>query len=143
MTMRRYRRTRATALEHWAPKSLINATPETLARISRKKLLQVARYWRRRLFIRPDAIKERLRKVSEARRVLKERRLLVPPLKIAQRALRLSGLAPTEPEVIAMVRAICTPDEPPAPLASLDHVTKHAEKLREIASQAQKPVPTG
>jgi hypothetical protein len=53
-----------------------------------------------------------LQMVATARRARREASRLEPPLKIAQRVLRRDGLGTTEPEVIAMLRAFCTPDPP-------------------------------
>jgi len=133
VTVRRFRKTRATSVHHWAPKCLMNASNEVLAKLPASKVAQVARMWRKHWHWKPSAITRRLQDVARARQELKESRRIHPPIKIAQRVLRRSPLGTTEPEVIAMMRAICTPEVDPYPPVEEPAVVEHAHRLRELA----------
>lgn len=108
--IQRPRKTRATPVASWPPQALVNAEPGTLALVSEAKLAAVAQLWRRRWGWSVPRCRAKLQQVRQARQEALARKAQRSSLRIAQRAYTRSLPGSTEPEVIAFIRAECTPN---------------------------------
>jgi hypothetical protein len=106
----RFQTYRATPPACWPPLALVKASPQTLAKVSDRKLAAVAALWRSRWGWSRAKCLAALRDVREARREAKRAavaaaRTGVPPLKLTRPMFRMSLPSSTQPEVIAFIRA--------------------------------------
>lgn len=96
---------KGTSPKHWPAQNLVKMPPHVLAQISEKKLAAVVGLWQRRWGWPIKRCQEMLRLVRAAKRQRKKR----PPVVGSQHLHRASLPKSTQPEVVAVVRALLMP----------------------------------
>jgi len=96
---------KATSPRQWPAQNLVRMPPHVLALISDKKLDAVVGLWKRRWGWSSTRCRAMLKLVSAAKKRRKKR----PPVIGSQHLHRASRPKPTDPEVVATIRAFLMP----------------------------------